>query len=55
MLYVLAFEEDGYSWDVTRRYAREFIAKVAQVQGGRGLRPEEGRREWRGCRESSGL
>ena len=36
MLYVLAFEEDGYARDVTRRYAREFSAKVAKVQGGSG-------------------
>ena len=34
MLYVLAFEEDGYARDVTRRYAREYSAKVAKVQGG---------------------
>ncbi|KAJ7133637.1 hypothetical protein C8R44DRAFT_871002 [Mycena epipterygia] len=34
MLYVLAFEEDGYGRDVTRRYARQFAAKVAKVQGG---------------------
>ncbi|KAJ7143579.1 hypothetical protein C8R43DRAFT_569152 [Mycena crocata] len=34
MLYVLAFEEDGYARDVTRRYARQFAAKVAKVQGG---------------------
>ncbi|KAJ6582797.1 hypothetical protein B0H10DRAFT_1890357 [Mycena sp. CBHHK59/15] len=34
MVYVLAFEEDGYARDVTRRYARQFAAKVAKVQGG---------------------
>ncbi|KAG5646006.1 hypothetical protein DXG03_004608 [Asterophora parasitica] len=34
MLYVLAFEEDGYARDVTRRYAKEFGAKIAKVQGG---------------------
>ncbi|KAF9525479.1 hypothetical protein CPB83DRAFT_859313 [Crepidotus variabilis] len=34
MLYVLAFEEDGYARDVTRRYARQFGAKVAKMQGG---------------------
>lgn len=34
LVYVLAFEEDGYARDVTRRYAREFAAKVAKVQGG---------------------
>ncbi|TBU44496.1 Rad4-domain-containing protein [Dichomitus squalens] len=41
MVYVMAFEEDGFARDVTPRYAREFGAKVAKVQqGGRG------RREW---------
>ncbi|KAF5377814.1 hypothetical protein D9615_006671 [Tricholomella constricta] len=34
MLYVLAFEEDGFARDVTRRYAKEFGAKIAKVQGG---------------------
>ncbi|KDR82961.1 hypothetical protein GALMADRAFT_238668 [Galerina marginata CBS 339.88] len=34
MVYVIAFEEDGYARDVTRRYAKEFGAKVAKVQGG---------------------
>ncbi|KAF9560913.1 Rad4-domain-containing protein [Agrocybe pediades] len=34
MVYVLAFEEDGYARDVTRRYAREYGAKVAKMQGG---------------------
>ena len=34
MVYVLAFEEDGYARDVTRRYAKEYSAKVAKVQGG---------------------
>ncbi|KAG5219364.1 Rad4-domain-containing protein [Salix suchowensis] len=43
MAYVLAFEEDGYARDVTRRYAREYGAKVSKVQGqGRG----KGRLEW---------
>ncbi|KAM5533626.1 hypothetical protein V8D89_012739 [Ganoderma adspersum] len=41
MVYVLAFEEDGYARDVTPRYAREFGAKVAKVQQG-----GKGRREW---------
>ncbi|KAF5360558.1 hypothetical protein D9756_005054 [Leucocoprinus leucothites] len=36
LLYVLAFEEDGYARDVTRRYAREYGSKVAKVQGGSG-------------------
>ncbi|KAG6885649.1 hypothetical protein C0993_011783 [Termitomyces sp. T159_Od127] len=34
MVYVLAFEEDGYARDVTRRYAKEFSTKIAKVQGG---------------------
>jgi len=34
MMYVLAFEEDGCARDVTRRYAKNFGAKVAKVQGG---------------------
>jgi xeroderma pigmentosum group C-complementing protein len=34
LLYVLAFEEDGFARDVTRRYAREFSAKVLKAQGG---------------------
>ena len=41
MVYVLAFEEDGYARDVTPRYAREYGAKVAKVQQG-----GKGRREW---------
>ena len=41
MVYVVAFEEDGFARDVTPRYAREYGAKVAKVQqGGRG------RKEW---------
>ena len=36
MVYVVALEEDGYARDVTPRYAREFGAKVAKVQGGSG-------------------
>jgi len=51
MVYVLAFEEDGYARDVTRRYAREFGAKVAKVQGGSsnvgvGGSGGKGRQEW---------
>ncbi|KAJ6508305.1 hypothetical protein C8R45DRAFT_439424 [Mycena sanguinolenta] len=34
MLYVLAFEDDGYARDVTPRYARQYAAKVAKIQGG---------------------
>lgn len=33
LLYVLAFEEDGYARDVTRKYAKQYTAKVAKVQG----------------------
>lgn len=33
MVYVVAFEEDGYARDVTPRYAKEYGAKVAKVQG----------------------
>ncbi|KAK7061108.1 hypothetical protein VNI00_000844 [Paramarasmius palmivorus] len=29
MLYVMAFEEDGYARDVTRRYAKDYSAKVS--------------------------
>ncbi|KAI0074037.1 Rad4-domain-containing protein [Panus rudis PR-1116 ss-1] len=37
MVYVVAFEEDGYARDVTPRYAREYGAKVAKMQqGGKG-------------------
>jgi len=34
MLYVLAFEEDGYARDVTPRYATRYGEKVAKAQGG---------------------
>ena len=34
MLYVVAFEEDSYARDVTRRYAKQYAAKVAKIQGG---------------------
>jgi len=34
MVYVMAFEEDGYARDVTRKYAQEYGSKVAKVQGG---------------------
>lgn len=53
MLYVLAFEEDGYARDVTRRYAREYGAKVEKAQGGSstfgvGGGGGKGRRDWWG-------
>ncbi|KAK7690126.1 hypothetical protein QCA50_006775 [Cerrena zonata] len=41
MVYVVAFEEDGYGRDVTPRYAREFGAKVAKMQQG-----GKGRQQW---------
>ncbi|TEB03966.1 Rad4-domain-containing protein [Coprinellus micaceus] len=34
MLYVMAFEEDGFARDVTRRYARDYNSKIAKHQGG---------------------
>ncbi|KAK0187785.1 hypothetical protein F5146DRAFT_1060756 [Armillaria mellea] len=34
LVYVLAIEEDGYARDITRKYARQYGAKVAKVQGG---------------------
>ena len=37
----LAFEEDGYARDVTPRYARDYGAKVAKVQGG-----SKSRKDW---------
>lgn len=41
MVYVVAFEEDGYARDVTPRYAREYGAKVAKMQQG-----GKGKKEW---------
>jgi xeroderma pigmentosum group C-complementing protein len=48
MVYVIAFEEDGYARDVTPRYAREYGAKVAKAQeaGGRAGGGGKGRKEW---------
>ncbi|KAJ7728837.1 hypothetical protein DFH07DRAFT_757131 [Mycena maculata] len=43
MVYVLAFEEDGYGRDVTRRYARNFATTVAKLQGGQ---KQRGRTAW---------
>ncbi|CAK5283922.1 unnamed protein product [Mycena citricolor] len=42
MVYVVAFEDDGFGRDVTRRYAREYSAKVAKIQGGQ---KQRGRKE----------
>ncbi|OJA20205.1 hypothetical protein AZE42_04620 [Rhizopogon vesiculosus] len=33
MIYVVALEEDGFGRDVTARYAKDYTAKVAKVQG----------------------
>ncbi|GLB38652.1 putative rad4 beta-hairpin domain 2 [Lyophyllum shimeji] len=47
LLYVMAFEEDGYARDVTRRYAREFSAKIAKEQGGSStIGGGKGRQAW---------
>lgn len=48
MLYVVAFEEDGFARDVTRRYAKDFGAKVVKVQGGASSvsRGGKGRETW---------
>ncbi|KAJ7213931.1 hypothetical protein GGX14DRAFT_518886 [Mycena pura] len=35
MVYVLAFEDDGFARDVTRRYARRFAERVVKTQGAR--------------------
>lgn len=41
MIYVVALEEDGFGRDVTARYAKDYTAKVAKVQGvGVGRRKE---------------
>jgi xeroderma pigmentosum group C-complementing protein len=32
MVYVVAFEEDGYARDVTPRYAKDYGARVAKMQ-----------------------
>lgn len=48
LLYVLAFEEDGFARDVTRRYARDYNTKVVKAQGGSGAANMGGRRAWWG-------
>ena len=41
IIYVVALEEDGFGRDVTARYAKDYTAKVAKVQGvGIGKRKE---------------
>nr|GAT55865.1 predicted protein [Mycena chlorophos] len=35
MVYVLAFEDDGFARDVTRRYAKRFTERVVKMQGAR--------------------
>ncbi|KAJ3992768.1 hypothetical protein F5050DRAFT_1811150 [Lentinula boryana] len=46
LVYVIAFEEDGFARDVTRRYAREYSAKVAKVQGGSTTGTNRARTQW---------
>jgi xeroderma pigmentosum group C-complementing protein len=48
MVYVIAFEEDGYARDVTPRYAIEYGAKVAkaQVAGGKVGGSGKSRKQW---------
>ncbi|KAF8073973.1 hypothetical protein FPV67DRAFT_1606155 [Lyophyllum atratum] len=47
MMYVMAFEEDGFARDVTRRYAKQFSAKIAKVQGGSStIGGGKGRQAW---------
>ncbi|KAF8527521.1 hypothetical protein BU17DRAFT_81725 [Hysterangium stoloniferum] len=41
MVYVLAFEEDGYARDVTQRYVREFTNTLSRTRGG-----GKGKKEW---------
>ncbi|KAF8526095.1 hypothetical protein JB92DRAFT_2873311 [Gautieria morchelliformis] len=41
MVYVLAFEEDGWARDVTQRYAREFTNKTSKIRVG-----GKGKKEW---------
>ncbi|KIY51558.1 Rad4-domain-containing protein [Fistulina hepatica ATCC 64428] len=45
MLYVVAFEEDGYARDVTRRYARNYTTKIVKAQGGSST-TQGGRQRW---------
>ncbi|CCA70644.1 related to xeroderma pigmentosum group C complementing factor (homolog to excision repair protein RAD4) [Serendipita indica DSM 11827] len=42
MMYVVAFEEDGYARDVTLRYAKEFAAKTAKARA----LTKRGQSEW---------
>ncbi|KAJ3752274.1 hypothetical protein EV360DRAFT_55515 [Lentinula raphanica] len=46
LVYVIAFEEDGYARDVTRRYAKEYSSKVAKVQGGSAINTNRARVQW---------
>ncbi|KAJ3824900.1 hypothetical protein F5880DRAFT_1611580 [Lentinula raphanica] len=46
LIYVIAFEEDGYARDVTRRYAKEYSSKVAKVQGGSAINTNRARVQW---------
>jgi xeroderma pigmentosum group C-complementing protein len=46
LLYVLAFEEDGYARDVTPRYAKDYGAKVAKAQEVGGGGSARRRKDW---------
>jgi xeroderma pigmentosum group C-complementing protein len=46
MVYVVAIEQDGYGRDVTPRYAKDYGAKVAKLQGAERGGAAKGRREW---------
>jgi xeroderma pigmentosum group C-complementing protein len=46
MVYVVALEEDGYGKDVTPRYAKDYGAKVAKVQGAQRVGGSKARKEW---------
>jgi xeroderma pigmentosum group C-complementing protein len=46
MVYVVALEEDGYGRDVTPRYAKDYGAKVAKMQGTERAGAGKARRKW---------
>ena len=47
MVYVVAFEEDGYARDVTPRYAKDYGARVTKMQEVGGSRAGgRQRRQW---------
>ncbi|KAG7091277.1 hypothetical protein E1B28_010326 [Marasmius oreades] len=51
LVYVMGLEEDGYARDLTRRYAKNFGAKVAKEQGGSSATGGggRGRQQWWAC------